>query len=123
MKWCAGCDNSRWVCENHPDQPWLGVHACTCGGAGMPCPFCNKRDEDTAPDLPKEFAPTTTRDDADECAWSEPEPATSFRTINGIPIFWRGHRGVVRACEGADIHADVRLFWTLCGKDAPADAI
>jgi hypothetical protein len=21
------------VCEDHPDQPWLGAHACSCGGA------------------------------------------------------------------------------------------
>jgi len=22
------------VCESHPDRPWEGEHACTCGGAG-----------------------------------------------------------------------------------------
>src|SRR5690242_13367923 len=42
--------------------------------------------------------------------WSEPEPATSFRTIDGEPIYWRDARGVVHACEGADIHPDVRVF-------------
>ncbi len=53
--------------------------------------------------------------------WSEPEPATSFRTIDGKPIYWRDGRGVVHACEGADIHPGVRVLWTLCGKDVPAD--
>ncbi len=47
MKWCARCDNCRWVCENHPDQPWLGDYACECGGAGAPCPVCNPCDENT----------------------------------------------------------------------------
>jgi hypothetical protein len=28
----------RLVCENHPDRPWEGANACTCAGAGAPCP-------------------------------------------------------------------------------------
>ena len=55
MKWCARCDNSHWVCEEHPDQPWLGARACICGAAGAPCPVCNQSDESTAPDLPEGF--------------------------------------------------------------------
>ena len=39
---CARCGNSGWVCEAHPDQPWLkadgGSH---CGAPGDPCPDCN----------------------------------------------------------------------------------
>ena len=31
---CLVCDDTGWVCENHPDQPWHGLHACACGGAG-----------------------------------------------------------------------------------------
>jgi hypothetical protein len=31
---CLVCDDTGWVCENHPDQPWTGPHACTYGGAG-----------------------------------------------------------------------------------------
>ncbi|RZN14773.1 hypothetical protein [Bradyrhizobium sp. Leo121] len=61
--------------------------------------------------------------DPGERTWSEPEPATSFRTIDGLPLYWCDERDLVHTCEGADIHADVRLFWTLCGKDAPAGAI
>jgi hypothetical protein len=38
---CALCDNCGWVCENHPHKPSYGNHACPCGGAGMPCPWCN----------------------------------------------------------------------------------
>jgi hypothetical protein len=41
--------------ENHPDTPWNGEHACTCGGAGMPCPQCNASDDDTEPRAPKGF--------------------------------------------------------------------
>jgi hypothetical protein len=36
-------------CENHPDQPWEGPHACSCGGAGMPCPVCNPSTPDEPP--------------------------------------------------------------------------
>jgi hypothetical protein len=38
---CALCEDGGWVCENHPERPWGGSHACQCGGAGMPCPECN----------------------------------------------------------------------------------
>jgi hypothetical protein len=38
---CTHCHDTGWVCENHADRPWEGPHACTCGGAGMPCPICN----------------------------------------------------------------------------------
>ncbi|MCA1457695.1 hypothetical protein I6F35_31665 [Bradyrhizobium sp. BRP22] len=36
---------------------------------------------------------------------------------------WRDERGIVHACEGADIHPDVRAYWTLCGKEAPNDCV
>src|SRR5258706_14852208 len=29
---CSVCEDCGWVCENHPDKPWEGEHACTCGG-------------------------------------------------------------------------------------------
>jgi hypothetical protein len=38
----AVCDDCGWVCENHPDRPFQGESACTCGGAGAPCPRCNE---------------------------------------------------------------------------------
>jgi hypothetical protein len=44
---CRVCEDCGWVCENHPDTPLEGQHACTCGGAGMPCPRCNLSDQDT----------------------------------------------------------------------------
>jgi hypothetical protein len=34
-------DGDCWVCEDHEDRPWEGsgsADACTCGGAGVPCP-------------------------------------------------------------------------------------
>jgi hypothetical protein len=36
---CALCEDTGWVCENHHETPWDGEHACTCGGARMPCPI------------------------------------------------------------------------------------
>ena len=41
MMKCTLCGDIGWVCENHPERPWEGEHACGCGGAGMPCPICN----------------------------------------------------------------------------------
>jgi hypothetical protein len=38
---CWLCEDCGWVCETHPDKPWEGEEACTCGGAGAPCPECN----------------------------------------------------------------------------------
>ncbi|SDF02264.1 hypothetical protein SAMN05216337_104283 [Bradyrhizobium brasilense] len=55
---CPICDGTRWVCENHPDRPWQGERACTCGGAGAPCPACNKANEGEMPSLPKGFRAT-----------------------------------------------------------------
>jgi hypothetical protein len=53
MRWCARCENCRWVCEE-PSGPTLeAVHACACGGAGAPCPMCNAADELTPPDMPE----------------------------------------------------------------------
>jgi hypothetical protein len=51
-KACRRCDDSRWVCENHPDRPWQWERACSCGGAGAPCPDCNAADP---PRLPAGF--------------------------------------------------------------------
>src|ERR1700676_2765346 len=31
---CSRCEDTGWVCEAHPDRPWEGEHACTCGAAG-----------------------------------------------------------------------------------------
>lgn len=42
--------------------------------------------------------------------------------INSRPIWWQDKSGVMHACEGADVHRDVRLFWTLCQRDVPANA-
>jgi hypothetical protein len=54
MRWCARCENCRWVCENHPDRPWEGKRACQCG-AGAPCPICNTPREDSVPEMPEGF--------------------------------------------------------------------
>lgn len=54
---CILCDDTGWVCENHQDQPWMGPHACSCGGAGAPCPKCNQADDGDVPRLPEGFEP------------------------------------------------------------------
>jgi hypothetical protein len=50
---CGICDGCGWVCENHPDRPWIGTSsradACDCGGAGVPCSKCNPLDENGQP--------------------------------------------------------------------------
>ena len=52
---CAVCEDCGWVCEAHPDRPFEGEHACTCSGAGAPCPQCNASDDGTEPRAPKGF--------------------------------------------------------------------
>lgn len=52
---CFICEDSGWVCENHMDRPWEGPHACGCGGAGAPCPNCNRPDDGDAPLMPPGF--------------------------------------------------------------------
>jgi hypothetical protein len=58
---CLLCVDCGWVCENHPDRPWEGEHACTCGGAGAACARCNAPKEGTAPRPPEGFGRTPTR--------------------------------------------------------------
>lgn len=48
-------------------------------------------------------------------------PRGVFTTINGKPIRWEDQPGVVHSCEGADVHPSVRLIWTLCEIDVPAN--
>lgn len=45
-----------------------------------------------------------------------------FDKIDGRPIHWRDHAGTVHLVEGADVHPGVRLLWTKCGKDVPANS-
>jgi len=52
---CWRCDGTLWVCENHPEPPWKGEHACGCGAAGMLCPICNPSDEQSPPKMPSGF--------------------------------------------------------------------
>ena len=53
--------NSRQqVFESHVDRPFHGERACKCGGAGAPCPDCNRidpADPDDVPAMPKGFVP------------------------------------------------------------------
>jgi hypothetical protein len=61
---CAHCEDCGWVCENHPDKPWEGPRACSCGGAGAPCPACNGTNDGTAPRMPSGL-----KTEVDKKAW------------------------------------------------------
>lgn len=58
---CKKCDDSGWVCEDHPDIAWKEGEGC-CGGAGMMC-TCNIAAEarrfldifKKSDDIPREF--------------------------------------------------------------------
>lgn len=45
----------------------------------------------------------------------------TFQTINGQAIYYADKAGAVHLCEGAEVHPGVRLLWTLCGRDVPAN--
>ena len=62
MRFCARCDNTRWVCENHPDEAWTPAHEKICGGAGMPCPDCNRPHDGERPSMGDDFVPAFDRD-------------------------------------------------------------
>lgn len=51
---CPHCQDERWICEAHPDQP--SGHDGSCAGPGIPCPECNKTDPPMADEKPW-FAP------------------------------------------------------------------
>ncbi len=44
-----------------------------------------------------------------------------FREIDGRPIRCTDAKGLVHACEGSEPHPGIRLLWTLCGRDVPAN--
>jgi hypothetical protein len=52
---CWLCEDCGWVCEAHPDKPWEGEEACTCGDIGAPCPECNVPEKGEFPRLPDGF--------------------------------------------------------------------
>jgi hypothetical protein len=61
---CAVCHDTAWVCENHPDKPWDGPHACPCGAPGAPCPACNAINDRDAPRMPEGF-----KTEVDKAGW------------------------------------------------------
>jgi hypothetical protein len=63
------------VCEDHPDKPWEGEHACACGGAGSPCRACNTPTEGVTLRMPTGFK---TEVDKDGCVISDRGWAKEF---------------------------------------------
>jgi hypothetical protein len=49
---CSICEDRGWVCENHPEKPWEGEHACT---AVRMAPPCNRGNDEDAPRIPSGF--------------------------------------------------------------------
>ena len=45
-----------------------------------------------------------------------------FTKIGGRHIFWTDPSGTTHRCEGADAHSGIRLLWSVCQRDVPADA-
>jgi hypothetical protein len=62
MVHCRRCQDARWVCENHPDEPWTPAHEAECGGAGMPCPVCNEPHDGERPAMGDDYVPAVDRD-------------------------------------------------------------
>src|SRR5258705_12066602 len=101
---CLLCDGCGWVCENHPDKPWEGEHACPCGGAGMPCRHCNMRGGDEDPRPPEGF-----RTDADKKGrrrkpgkgWASPRATTESSAPRAPAPSWRSCRQVKREASPA----------------------
>jgi len=38
----------------------------------------------------------------------------------GRPVYWKSTK-YVHICDGSEVHRGVKLLWTLCGKDVPAN--
>lgn len=60
---CPHCLDDGYVCEDHPDAPWEGIHGTVeghaeHGGIGMPCPACcSPVPEDGAHSIAEAFVP------------------------------------------------------------------
>lgn len=44
-----------------------------------------------------------------------------FNTINTRKIRWIDGSGAMHAVEGSEVHPGIRLLWTKCEKDVPAN--
>jgi hypothetical protein len=42
-----------WVCEQHPQEPWEGEHACGYGAAGIPYSLCKVPEDGKEPRMPR----------------------------------------------------------------------
>ena len=49
---CTRCNDTGWVCEEHPDKP---MDHDGCLGAGEPCPDYNPSSRAKVPKLPPDF--------------------------------------------------------------------
>jgi hypothetical protein len=45
----------------------------------------------------------------------------SDRAVDGWPIHWMDHEGIVHACEQLDVRGG-KIAWTLCGSDVADNA-
>ena len=61
---CGLCEDSGWVCKDHPHKSWMGAFACTCGGPSLPCPWCNSPKNGEPPRMRRRFKTIETGSDA-----------------------------------------------------------
>jgi len=47
---------------------------------------------------------------------------STFRSIDNRPIYWTDGKAITHICEGSECHHGVRLLWTLCQRDVPANS-
>ena len=81
MPSCAYCQDTHWVCEEHPDKP-MGHDGCR--GAGDPCPACNSAGSEAAPPrYPAGFqsdAADNQVDDLSQQSTSDGSPSSNTKT-------------------------------------------
>jgi hypothetical protein len=58
---CPLCEDERFVCEKHPENPWPHDD---CAGPGLQCPVC--QDPDARPELPAGWRSIASTEDSSD---------------------------------------------------------
>jgi hypothetical protein len=90
---CRRCDETGWVCEDHPDRPFEDLpRACGCGAAGEPCSECNPSDEEHAPRLPVGFRKFVDKEEVAEKFWQRLRQArVKIETVTPVDLEVAAH--------------------------------
>jgi len=46
-----------------------------------------------------------------------------FETVDGHALLWTDPIGVTHACTAADVYPELRVIWTLCGREVPPNGV